>query len=61
MGRGADLIEADLRKINLKEENLRGAYLIAADLRGADLSKSYSLLKPRLTLKEIVVRITFVT
>nr|WP_308778542.1 pentapeptide repeat-containing protein [Bacillus velezensis] len=48
--------------MNLKEENLRGAYLIAADLRGADLSKSYSLLKPRLTqLKEIVVRITFVT
>lgn len=32
-GRGADLIGADLRRIDL-----RGAYLIAADLRGTDLS-----------------------
>jgi uncharacterized protein YjbI with pentapeptide repeats len=38
LGRGLDLIGADLRKTNLRGENLRGAYLIAADLRGVDLS-----------------------
>jgi len=37
-GRGADLIAADLRRIDLIGANLRGAYLIAADLRGTDLS-----------------------
>lgn len=37
-GRGADLIAADLRRIDLRGANLRGAYLIAADLRGSDLS-----------------------
>ncbi|KJS70483.1 MAG: hypothetical protein JL56_16745 [Desulfotomaculum sp. BICA1-6] len=37
-GRGADLIAADLRRIDLRGANLRGAYLIAADLRGTDLS-----------------------
>jgi len=36
--RGADLIAADLRRINLIGANLRGAYLIAANLRGTDLS-----------------------
>lgn len=36
--RGAQLIAADLRKIDLRGANLRGAYLIAADLRGTDLS-----------------------
>jgi len=37
-GRGADLIAADLRKMDLRGANLRGACLIAADLRGTDLS-----------------------
>lgn len=37
LGRGADLIGADLRKTNLTGANLRGAYLIAADLRGVEL------------------------
>lgn len=37
IGRGADLIGANLRGADLKGVNLRGAYLIAADLRGADL------------------------
>ena len=37
-GRGANLIAADLRRIDLRGANLRGAYLIAADLRGTDLS-----------------------
>lgn len=36
--RGANLIAADLRKIDLRGANLRGAYLIAADLRETDLS-----------------------
>lgn len=38
IGRGADLIGADLRRMGLRGANLRGAYLIAADLRGNDLS-----------------------
>ncbi|WP_068793902.1 pentapeptide repeat-containing protein [Brevibacillus laterosporus] len=38
IGRGADLIAADLRKTDLRGADLRGAYLIAADLRGTDLS-----------------------
>lgn len=38
LGRGADLIGADLRSTNLIGANLRGAYLIAADLRGVDLN-----------------------
>ncbi len=37
-GRGANLIAADLRKIDLRGANLRGACLITADLRGTDLS-----------------------
>ncbi|GIP40321.1 hypothetical protein J31TS4_36010 [Paenibacillus sp. J31TS4] len=37
IGRGADLIGAQLRGADLRFANLRGAYLIAADLRGADL------------------------
>jgi uncharacterized protein YjbI with pentapeptide repeats len=37
LGRGADLIGANLRGADLRCANLRGAYLIAADLRGADL------------------------
>ena len=37
-GRGANLIAADLRKIDLRGANLRGACLIAANLRGIDLS-----------------------
>lgn len=36
-GRGANLIAADLRRIDLRGANLRGACLIAADLRGTDL------------------------
>lgn len=40
LGRGLDLIGADLRKTDLKGENLRGAYLIAADLRGVDLGRA---------------------
>jgi uncharacterized protein YjbI with pentapeptide repeats len=36
--RGAQLIAADLKQIDLRGANLRGAYLIAADLRGTDLS-----------------------
>ncbi|WP_425804540.1 pentapeptide repeat-containing protein [Desulfitobacterium sp. Sab5] len=38
LGRGLDLIGADLRKRDMRGENLRGAYLIAADLRDVDLS-----------------------
>jgi uncharacterized protein YjbI with pentapeptide repeats len=38
LGRGADLIGADLRKTNLQGKNLRGAYLIAANLKDTDLS-----------------------
>lgn len=38
IGRGADLIGADLRKLNLQGANLRGALLIAADLRGTNLN-----------------------
>jgi uncharacterized protein YjbI with pentapeptide repeats len=37
IGRGADLIGANLSGTDLRGANLRGAYLIAADLRGADL------------------------
>lgn len=37
LGRGADLIGANLKGADLRYANLRGAYLIAADLRGADL------------------------
>jgi uncharacterized protein YjbI with pentapeptide repeats len=37
LGRGADLIGANLSGADLRCANLRGAYLIAADLRGADL------------------------
>ena len=37
-GRGASLIAADLRRIDLSGANLRGACLIAADLRGVDLN-----------------------
>lgn len=40
LGRGLDLIGADLRRTDMRGENLRGAYLIAADLRGADLSRA---------------------
>jgi uncharacterized protein YjbI with pentapeptide repeats len=36
--RGAQLMAADLRKIDLRGANLRGACLIAADLRETDLS-----------------------
>jgi len=39
LGRGADLVGADLRTAHLVGADLRGAYLIAADLRGADLSR----------------------
>jgi uncharacterized protein YjbI with pentapeptide repeats len=37
LGRGLDLIGANLRGADLRCANLRGAYLIAADLSGADL------------------------
>jgi uncharacterized protein YjbI with pentapeptide repeats len=37
VGRGADLMGANLRSADLRCANLRGAYLIAADLRGADM------------------------
>ncbi|MDO3409875.1 pentapeptide repeat-containing protein [Saccharibacillus sp. CPCC 101409] len=37
IGRGADLMGADLRGEDLRAANLRGAYLIAADLRGRSL------------------------
>jgi uncharacterized protein YjbI with pentapeptide repeats len=37
IGRGADLVGANLKEADLRGANLRGAYLIAADLRGADL------------------------
>jgi len=40
IGRGADLIGANLKEANLRGANLRGAYLIAANLRGADLRKA---------------------
>ena len=39
IGRGADLVGADLRGLDLRGADLRGAYLIAADLRGADLRR----------------------
>ena len=39
IGRGADLVGADLRGLDLRGGDLRGAYLIAADLRGADLRR----------------------
>jgi uncharacterized protein YjbI with pentapeptide repeats len=38
LGRGLDLIGADLGKTDLRGGNLGGAYLIAANLRGVDLS-----------------------
>jgi len=38
LGRGLDLIGADLKRTDMRGKNLRGAYLIAADLRGVDLS-----------------------
>lgn len=38
LGRGLDLIGADLRNTNLRGTKLSGAYLIAANLRGTDLS-----------------------
>ncbi|MCR8643254.1 pentapeptide repeat-containing protein [Paenibacillus sp. N1-5-1-14] len=37
IGRGADLMGANLKGADLRGANLRGAYLIAADLRNADL------------------------
>lgn len=37
VNRGANLMGADLRRVNLRGANLRGAYLIAADLRGVDM------------------------
>ncbi|WP_239618055.1 pentapeptide repeat-containing protein [Cohnella mopanensis] len=37
IGRGADLIGANLKGADLRYANLRGAYLIAADLRGANM------------------------
>ncbi|EFM09669.1 pentapeptide repeat protein [Paenibacillus curdlanolyticus YK9] len=37
IGRGADLIGANLKGADLRTANLRGAFLIAADLRQADL------------------------
>ncbi|WP_227793540.1 pentapeptide repeat-containing protein [Paenibacillus guangzhouensis] len=40
VGRGADLMGANLRGANLLGANLRGAYLIAADLRGANLQQA---------------------
>lgn len=40
LGRRADLIGVDLRKINLQGASLRGAYLIAADLRNCDLDRT---------------------
>ncbi|MEH7080973.1 pentapeptide repeat-containing protein [Bacillus velezensis] len=40
IGRGADLIGANLKDANLIGANLRGAYLLAANLRGADLRKA---------------------
>jgi len=39
IGRGADLVGADLRGLDLRGADLRGAHLIAADLRGADLRR----------------------
>ena len=39
IGRGADLVGADLRGLDLRGGDLRGAHLIAADLRGADLRR----------------------
>lgn len=38
LGGKVDLIGADLKRVDLRGENLRGAYLIAADLRGIDLN-----------------------
>ncbi|WP_338448835.1 pentapeptide repeat-containing protein [Niallia oryzisoli] len=40
IGRGADLMGANLRKADLSGANLRGALMIAADLREADLKYS---------------------
>ncbi|GGN94477.1 pentapeptide repeat-containing protein [Saccharibacillus kuerlensis] len=40
IGRGADLVGADLRSEDLRAANLRGAYLIAANLSGADLREA---------------------
>lgn len=40
IGRGADLVGADLRGEDLRAANLRGAYLIAANLNGADLREA---------------------
>lgn len=40
IGRGADLIGANLKDANLIGANLRGAYLIAANLSGADMRKA---------------------
>ncbi|QDH21115.1 pentapeptide repeat-containing protein [Saccharibacillus brassicae] len=40
IGRGADLVGADLRGEDLRAANLRGAYLIAANLSGADLREA---------------------
>lgn len=41
IGRGADLIGADLRKADVIGANLRGAYLIAANLKGNNLNGVY--------------------
>ena len=38
LGRGVNLIAANLRRVDLRGADLRGAYLIAADLRETDLS-----------------------
>lgn len=40
IGRGADLVGADLRHEDLRAANLRGAYLIAANLSGVDLREA---------------------
>lgn len=40
IGRGADLIGANLKGANLRGANLRGAFLIAANLKGADLREA---------------------
>ncbi|WP_037286528.1 pentapeptide repeat-containing protein [Saccharibacillus sacchari] len=40
IGRGADLVGADLRGEDLRAANLRGAYLIAANLSGVDLREA---------------------
>jgi hypothetical protein len=38
LGRGADLMGADLTRVDLRGANLRGAFLISADLKGNDLN-----------------------